>query len=319
MPYTVAAIQKGDCPVMVHTHRTNDLVEHLIRENRIPGLEGAEIIRREISQGRSRFDFLLRRDEREILLEVKSCTLFGKRVAMFPDAVTARGKRHIEELARLSKTGRTGVVLFLIGWSGADLFLPEYHTDLAFSQALLAARKEIFVLPLAIGWKEDLSLASQVRVLDIPWDIVEREAKDRGSYILILRLPEEVRCQVGKLGRVKFRAGYYLYVGSARANLTQRIERHRRLRKRLFWHIDYLRTQAEFHCALPIRTADALECRIAGALGVVSHWGVPGFGCSDCSCPSHLFGMRGDPLQSPEFISLLQYFRMDRVIEDPLS
>jgi len=78
MPYTVAAIQKGDCPVMVHTHRTNDLVEHLILENRIPGLEGAEIIRREISQGRSRFDFLLRKDEREILLEVKSCTLSAK-------------------------------------------------------------------------------------------------------------------------------------------------------------------------------------------------------------------------------------------------
>ncbi len=319
MPYTVVAIQKGDCPVMVHTHRTNDLVEHLIRENRVPGFEGAEIIKREVSQGRSRFDFLLRKDKGEIILEVKSCTLFGKSVAMFPDAVTARGKRHIEELAELSKTGKTGAVLFLIGWPQAKFFLPEYHTDLAFSRTLLAAREEVSVLPLAVELREDLSLAPQARMLDIPWDVVEKEAQDRGSYVLILKLPEEIGCPVGKLGKERFRAGYYLYVGSARANLTQRIERHRRLRKRLFWHIDYLRAQAEFRYALPIRTADFLECRIAGALRAISDWSVPGFGCSDCSCSSHLLGMKEDPLQSPKFISLLQHFRMDRIFEEPVS
>ncbi|WP_446697845.1 DNA/RNA nuclease SfsA, partial [Acetomicrobium sp. S15 = DSM 107314] len=45
------------------------------------------------------------RDGQKVLLEVKSCTLFGKEVAAFPDAVTARGKRHIEEMARLTKEG----------------------------------------------------------------------------------------------------------------------------------------------------------------------------------------------------------------------
>jgi sugar fermentation stimulation protein A len=43
---------------------------------------------------------------------------------------------------------------------------------------------------------------------------------------------------------------------------------------------------------------------------------VPGFGSSDCSCGSHLFGMAEDPLHSPEFIALLQYFRMDRLFGD---
>ena len=315
MPYTAVAIRKGDHPVMVHTHRTNDLVEHLIKENLIPGLEGAEIAKREARYGRSRFDFLLSRGNAEIFLEVKSCTLFGKGVAMFPDAVTARGKRHVEELADLSRNGRAGAVLFLICWPRARFFLPEYHTDLEFSRALLAARKEISILPLAVELGEDLSLTSQARELDIPWDIVEKEAKDRGSYILILKVLEKMSIQVGRLGPVKFRAGYYLYVGSARANLTQRIERHRRLRKNMFWHVDYLRAKAEFQYALPIRTEDPLECEIARALKEISDWSIPHFGSSDCSCPSHLFGMEKDPLRSPEFISLLLHFRMDRMFD----
>jgi len=317
LPYTAVAIQKGNHPVMVHTHRTNDLAEHLIRKHLVPGLEGAEIIKREVRQGRSRFDFLLKRRSEQIILEVKSCTLLGNTVAMFPDGVTARGKRHMEELADLSRQGRRGAVLFLIGWPSAKFFMPEYHTDLEFSQALLAARERILILPLAVEWKEDLSFASEARLLDIPWNLAEREAKDRGSYILILRLPEKTSLQVGKLGRVQFRAGYYLYVGSARANLTRRLERHRRLRKRLFWHIDYLRSQAEFRYALPIRTENGLECQIAEALEKISDWSVPGFGSSDCSCSSHLFGMKKDPLRSPDFISILQYFRMDRLFAHP--
>jgi sugar fermentation stimulation protein A len=157
----------------------------------------------------------------------------------------------------------------------------------------------------------------RARLLDIPWNIVEKEARDSGCYILILQLREEAVIPVGGLGRVKFRRGYYLYVGSARRNLSSRLERHRRMRKRLFWHIDFLRAAAEFRIAVPIRTQDALECAIAGALSDISEWKIPGFGSSDCLCPSHLYGMARDPLHSPAFISLLQYFRMDRLeLED---
>jgi sugar fermentation stimulation protein A len=113
---------------------------------------------------------------------------------------------------------------------------------------------------------------------------------------------------------VKFPKGYYLYAGSARKDLTRRIERHRRLRKTKFWHIDYLREHADFRAAVPIRASDDLECEIAEAINGIAAWNIPGFGCSDCSCGSHLFGMKEDPLGSPEFISRLLYFRMDRLI-----
>jgi sugar fermentation stimulation protein A len=104
-------------------------------------------------------------------------------------------------------------------------------------------------------------------------------------------------------------------MGSALKNMTQRLERHKRERKKLFWHIDYLRAHAEVHLALPIRASDSLECTLADALKKISDWHVPNFGCSDCSCGSHLFGMDKDPIHAPEFISLLQYFRMDRLFE----
>ncbi len=315
LPYTVVAIEREGRPVMAHTHRTNDLVEHLLRKGIIPGLEGTAIVKREIQHGNSRFDFLLKRGAEEIYLEVKSCTLFGKQAAMFPDAVTARGNKHVEELAEMKGRGKSGAVVFLICWSKASFFMPDYHTDLEFSKTLLAVRDRVNFLPIALEINPDLSLTSNVRMLEIPWDVLHKEVEDRGSYILILRLPAGRTLSIGKLGRMKFKAGYYLYSGSARKNLTQRLERHKRERKKLFWHIDYLRAHAKVHLVLPIRASDPLECELADALRKISNWQVPDFGCSDCSCGSHLSGMSKDPIRSPEFISLLQYFRMDRLFD----
>jgi sugar fermentation stimulation protein A len=315
IPHTVVAIEREGRPVMAHTHRTNDLVEHLLRQGILPGQEGAEMVRREVRHGNSRFDFLLKKGKEEIYLEVKSCTLFGNQVAMFPDAVTARGKKHVEELAELGKRGVSGAVVFLICWPRARFFLPDYHTDLEFSRTLLEARKKVSILPVALEIARDFSITSNVKLLEIPWGLLEKEAEDRGSYILILRLPAEKAFQVGKLGKVRFKKGYYLYVGSARKNLTRRLERHKRERKRLFWHIDYLRAHADFHQALPIRASDPLECEVAHAVKKISDWEVPNFGSSDCACESHLFGMREDPIRTPGFISLLQHFRMDRLFD----
>ena len=153
MPYTCVAVEREGHPVMVHTLRTNDLAQVLLEKNLVPGLEGARIVKREARHSRSRFDFLLDRRGQEIFLEVKSCTLFGKRIAMFPDAVTARGKRHLEELAKLPDEGKQGAVLFLVGWPPAEYFLPDYHTDLDFSRAFWEARGRVEIYPVAVGFK----------------------------------------------------------------------------------------------------------------------------------------------------------------------
>ena len=233
---------------------------------------------------------------------------------MFPDAITSRGKRHIEELASLAGRKCKAVVLFLVHNPGVRFFLPEYHTDLEFARTLYRLKDKVTVIPLAVKWKRDLTLDRMTRVLDIPWGIVEREAEDRGSYLLILRLSKAVTLEVGKLGKVRFKEGFYLYVGSAMTRLSKRVERHRRLEKKKFWHIDYLREACGFHAALPVLSSDDLECEMGKALSKISGEEIPGFGSSDCSCPSHLFRMNSDPLDSTAFHEILQYFRMERLL-----
>jgi sugar fermentation stimulation protein A len=216
------------------------------------------------------------------------------------------------KLAGLSEQGMRTAVLFVVHWHLARFFMPDYHTDLTFSQTLLRVRDRVRVLPVAVRWNRDLSLSAEGRLLEIPWNYVEEEAKDRGSYLLILKLEGEKNVRVGKLGEVRLRRGFYIYAGSAMANLTRRMERHRRIRKRHHWHIDELRDVAEFHAVLPVRSSARLECEVAAALSKAAEWSVPGFGASDCSCATHLFGVRSDPLRTVGFQRLLQYFRMDR-------
>ncbi len=316
--FTAVAVERDGNPVMLHTHLNNEVARLLIEQGRVPGLEGVSSIKREFTVGRSRFDFLLNQDGRDIVLEVKSCTLFGRHIAMFPDAVTARGRKHLLELASLSRKGMRAGVLFIVHWQGVRFFLPDYHTDLEFSRALLSVKDRIMVKALAVEWRKDLTLGDEVRELAVPWDLIQREAHDSGSYIVILRMKRDRRLSIGCLGNIRFKKGYYLYVGSAKANLTKRIERHRSLRKKLFWHIDYLRQYADFHAALPVRASAPLECDMAEAVSRVTSWEIPGFGSSDCSCKSHLFGMAEDPLRSQAFIDMLQYFRIDRLDKELL-
>lgn len=314
--YTAVALERDGLRIVLHTHKTNEVARYLIESGSIPGLSDHEVIRREVTQGNSRFDFLLRKGGQEMFLEVKSCTLFSKNVAMFPDAVTARGKKHLEELSRLSAEGSSCAVLFLVHWPRAEVFLPDFHTDLEFARAMKDAKEKVRFFPVSVEWGEDLSIVPErTKVLPVLWEALEREAEDRGSYLILYHLPRKKLIEIGGLGKVTFKQGYYMYVGSAMKSLSKRVGRHRRVRKKLHWHVDYFSGLAEVQATLPVRSEDDLECEIASAMNSISEWSVPGFGCSDCSCPSHLFGFSKDPMSMRKFHDILQYYRMDRLIE----
>ncbi|MBN1485194.1 MAG: GIY-YIG nuclease family protein [Chloroflexia bacterium] len=112
-----------------------------------------------------------------------------------------------------------------------------------------------------------------------------------GTYVLVLHLPRPHTIAVGRLGEITFAEGYYLYVGSARGpgGLRARLRRHLRREKRLHWHVDYLRRWAR-----PVEIYFAVgdgpgECHWRGLLQESGlSLPVPGFGASDCRCPSHL-------------------------------
>lgn len=313
--FKVVGVEREGIPVLLDTQESNAVAAWLVQERKIPGWEDWQVLRREVPFGQSRFDLLLGRGEERMVVEVKSCTLFGREIAMFPDAVTERGRRHLTELAELTGQGYRTAVLFLIQWTRAKWFLPDYHTDLAFAQTFCALRHKVEVKALALDWQADFSLAADAREVKVPWKLLEQEVQDGGNYIAVLYVSQDKTVTIGSKGDTFFPQGYYLYVGSAKHNLTKRLERHSRKRKQVHWHIDYLRAAAEFRAGIPIRSTDLLEHEIAQAVAGIADWQIDGFGASDCRCTTHLFGMHNDPVHTPAFIALLQYFRMDRLTE----
>ena len=110
----------------------------------------------------------------------------------------------------------------------------------------------------------------------------------KGSYILLIELKNDTTIGIGKLGKRQFDKGCYLYVGSALNSLEQRINRHLRSDKKLYWHVDYLLQHAKVVNVFYKENKAREECNIAKTLEQ-QLIPITGFGCSDCSCKSHLF------------------------------
>ncbi len=99
------------------------------------------IIKREVTFGNSRFDLFVEDGERKAFIEVKGVTLENDGVAMFPDAPTERGVKHLNELVECVKNGYEAYVLFVVQMCGINLFKPNDKTHKAFGYALRFAKK----------------------------------------------------------------------------------------------------------------------------------------------------------------------------------
>jgi Uri superfamily endonuclease len=113
-----------------------------------------------------------------------------------------------------------------------------------------------------------------------------------GTYALIITLDRPRIIDVGRRGRFRFPAGFYLYVGSALGpgGLAGRLERHLRADKRLHWHVDYLLCRARVVQVWIAESAARRECDWAQAAMRLPEATIilPRFGASDCRCISHL-------------------------------
>ncbi len=112
----------------------------------------------------------------------------------------------------------------------------------------------------------------------------------RGVYVLLIYVSNDTYLNVGALGHLLFRRGFYAYVGSAQNGLGKRLKRYFQGVKKKFWHIDYLISSKAVSLvgAFYKDAGKDEECKSARELGRVGFY-VKGFGCSDCSCESHLF------------------------------
>ena len=311
--FTVAAVYRQDMLIGLNTLKANSIVSHLIKHQMVPGLEEIRTVSSEVAHGRSRFDFLVENETgMRFFLEVKSVTLCGNGIAMFPDAVTARGSRHLLELAKLSEPGAKSVVLFLVQGKGQEMFVPDYHTDLDFARIMFQVRNSVKYVPAAIDWDMELKLKDSVDVLNIPWHFISKRLADTGAYLLTLRIDRCSKINIGALGGLEIRCGYYIYVGSGMSNLSTRIARHLRRRKKLRWHIDYLCDVADRIQAFPVRSPWAIETEIATEVARLYEPCLPGFGSSDSPLSTHLFFSETNPVAHEAFQSLLQQFRFVR-------
>jgi Uri superfamily endonuclease len=114
----------------------------------------------------------------------------------------------------------------------------------------------------------------------------------KGSYTLIIKLSKSQEIKAGSLGEIFFQKGFYAYNGSAFGpGGLKRVERHREKSSEggsPHWHIDYLLVQKSTEIVNVFRKESDHECDLSQEMKE-SFGAVKKFGCSDCSCNSHLF------------------------------
>jgi sugar fermentation stimulation protein A len=308
--YHVVATQYQDSYILLDTIKINSVVEAMLNRDMIEPFKGDKSIRREFAINRSKFDFLIERLKgshcNPALLEVKSCSLVHNRVAMFPDAPTSRGKRHLEDLEALAKQGYDCYTLYLINHKKASKFLPNRHTDMDYTLQFLQS-KHIHFMAYSIEMTDPVTLNPDVfKPVPIDFEGTKINSKDMGGYLLVFRNTHFFRKKIGALGERVFPKGYYVYVGSAMRGLEKRIKRHLSKRKKRRWHLDYISPDhMEIDKIYRINSSVRTESKLSAGMISISPDYVPGFGSSDSDAPSHLFFFPDRPYRRREFLNLL--------------
>ena len=149
LKYTLEIIEDEKAKVGINTHSTNKIVLDALNNNLIDEFKNLSEIKQEVKFGENtRFDFLVTKSKKKSFIEVKNVTLSRKKkLAEFPDAVTSRGLKHIQELLKAKKEGYKIYLLFVIQREDCDKFKiandldPEYYKLLA-----KAVKKKLNVL-----------------------------------------------------------------------------------------------------------------------------------------------------------------------------
>jgi len=152
--YDIVAARWNNSHMLVHSGYHGKIAKRIIKSNKLP-IE-IYVVRYEmrVLYKNNRIDFLVKRDDgKNIWIEVKGCTLIEDGVALFPDAPTRRGLKHVKELVEIVKEGDLGVLLILI-FSKAKCFSPNARIDPDFSDAFWKALNYgVKVLPVTFQLK----------------------------------------------------------------------------------------------------------------------------------------------------------------------
>ena len=144
LKYTLQIIEDDSSKVGVNTHLTNKIVLDALKNNLIKEFDKDITIKPEVKFGdNTRFDFLITKKDHKAFIEVKNVTLMRKpKIAEFPDAVTSRGAKHIEELIKASKKGYEIYIAFIIQREDCNQFTIASDIDPEYSKLLSKAVKK---------------------------------------------------------------------------------------------------------------------------------------------------------------------------------
>ena len=143
LKYTLEIIEDNKSKVGVNTHSTNKIVYHALKNNLIKEFNGDVDIKPETKFGiNTRFDFLVTKNKYKAFIEVKNVTLSRiKGLAEFPDSITSRGLKHINELIKASKKNYKIFILFIIQRDDCKSFTIARDIDPQYASALTKAVK----------------------------------------------------------------------------------------------------------------------------------------------------------------------------------
>ena len=145
--YSLIAVYKGELLVNMDSQAPNRMAAEAIAVGRLGEIGTVDFLKREVKYGNSRFDLFYQQGEKKGFIEVKGVTLEEDGTALFPDAPTERGTKHLRELIRAKQEGYEAAALFVIQMKGVREFRPNEERDRSFTEALReAARAGVQVL-----------------------------------------------------------------------------------------------------------------------------------------------------------------------------
>lgn len=154
--YSLIAVEKNGQWVNVDSQAPNQVAFEAVQKGHIKEIGTVQSLKREVTYGSSRFDLAFEKEQQKGFIEVKGVTLEREGIALFPDAPTQRGTKHVLELAKASKEGYDCSVLLLIQLKGCHTFMPNWETDPEFANALrLAAEQGVRILAYDTIVRED--------------------------------------------------------------------------------------------------------------------------------------------------------------------
>ena len=146
--WDILAVEHHGNLVVINSSLPNIIAKTALTQGWISELHDFIFLRSEIAYGNSRLDFLLEKNNQRCYVEVKGVTLVKNNIALFPDAPTTRGTKHLHELIKITIEGNKGVVLFICMREEPTKFSPNKDTDLNFATTLYEAANmgvDIFV------------------------------------------------------------------------------------------------------------------------------------------------------------------------------